>query len=179
MLSVIRAGAAGRRQARLAGRCAAAASGFCSGKGLRGIMSVPPLLDLASWSPALTVDSRSSVASDESSPRMSAISSEPGTPMNQTAGGDTAFQRQRQLSFEGDDVSSPSEDEDADDEAAVDMIAPRGAQLQIHLFPTFATLQDSGAWKVNVHGWYVMTRRREVDTWLLLTARSLAVPQGV
>ena len=119
-------------------------------------MSVPPLLDLASWSPAPTVDSRSSVASDESSPRMSANSSEPGTPMNQ-ASGDRASQLQRQLAFEGDGVSSPSEAEDADDETAVDMIAPRGAQLQIHLFPTFATLQDSGAWKVNVHGWYVVT----------------------
>ncbi len=113
-------------------------------------MSVPPLLDLASWSPAPTVDSRSSVASDESSPRMSA-SSEPGTPLQ--ASGDRAFQLQRKLAFEGDDASSPSEDEDADVETAVDMIAPRGAQLQIHLFPTFATLQDSGAWKVNVHGW--------------------------
>eukprot|EP01043_Picozoa_sp_COSAG02_P045407 COSAG02_NODE_4146_length_5717_cov_3.929690_5_plen_137_part_00 len=95
-------------------------------------------------------------------------SSEPGTPRQ--AGCDRAFQLQRQLAFEGDDVSSPSEDEDADVdvETAVDMIAPRGAQLQIHLFPTFATLQESGAWKVNVHGWYVMTHRCELDACLRL-----------
>ena len=69
--------------------------------------------------------------------------------------GDRAFQLQ-QLSFQGDDASSPSEDEGEDDETAVDMVAPRGTQLQIHLFPTFATLQDSGVWKVNVHGWCVI-----------------------
>ena len=119
-------------------------------------MSVPPLLDLASWSPAPTVDSRSSIASDESSPRIGGANSEidapsPGTPLQMA--GDRAFQL-RQLSFEGDDASSPSEDEGEGDEIAVDMVAPRGTQLQIHLFPTFATLQDSGVWKVNVHGWY-------------------------
>ena len=122
---------------------------------LRAAMSVPPLLDLESWSPGPTVVGyRSSAASDS----VDSISSEtelqsPGTPLQMA--GDRTFQLQ-QLSFQGDDASSPSEDEGEDDETAVDLVAPRGTQLQIHLFPTFATLQDSGVWKVNVHGWCVI-----------------------
>lgn len=123
-------------------------------------MSVPPLLDLASWSPAPTMDSRSSATSDDS-PRVGASLEldlpSPRTPLQMS--GDSEL-RLRQLSFQGDDVSSPSEDEGEDDEqAVVDMVAPSGAQLQIHLFPTYATLQESGEWKVNVHGWCVLPLR--------------------
>ena len=54
------------------------------GRGPWAGMSVPPLLDLASWSPAPTVDSRSSVASDELSPRIGGASSEIDTPSPDT-----------------------------------------------------------------------------------------------
>lgn len=54
-----------------------------------------------------------------------------------------------------DEASSPSEDEGAeDDAAAVDAAAPPGAELQIHLFPTYATQEPGGGeWRVQVHGW--------------------------
>ena len=54
-----------------------------------------------------------------------------------------------------DEASSPSEDEGAEnDAAAADAAAPPGAQLQIHLFPTYATQEPGGSeWRVQVHGW--------------------------
>jgi hypothetical protein len=101
------------------------------------------------------VSSRMSVASDDSSVGQSPLAGAAGDELQPTESPETPVQL-RQLMFDGDAISSPSEDEGEDDEAAaVDMVAPTSSQLQIHLFPTYATQLETGVWQINVHGWCV------------------------
>ena len=82
------------------------------------------------------------------------VSGAPSFPVN-AAEAETRMQVHDALEASHDEASSPSEDEGAeDDAAAVDAAAPPGAELQIHLFPTYATQEPGGGeWRVQVHGW--------------------------